>query len=215
MGQLIDKEMLESGVRGNQYHLAQGQVLSPAALEYVQAKGIEIVRDGRSAGAMPQRTREIEALSERITRQLLQAGHQPGQALVDAVAAEVAAIEGGAVLPEKLSDGVSDKQLLTCLNCNAQKAEGGRQRVVVSAAGRNNWGIVAALSAAIAEARADILDISQTLVGDYFTMIMVLDIANAPTPFETIRQGLLSCGEKLGIHVAVMHDDILKSMHRV
>ena len=96
MGQLIDREAFERGVRNNRFRLAAGQVLSPAAVELARARGIEIVRSDGARDAMPQQTREIEALSERITRRLLEQGHAPGPALIDAVAAEVAAAEAAA-----------------------------------------------------------------------------------------------------------------------
>jgi ACT domain-containing protein len=75
--------------------------------------------------------------------------------------------------------------------------------------------VVAGLATAVAEMRADILDISQTLVGEYFTMIMVIDIGATSTSFEQMRNRLLDDAKRLGIQVNVMHDDLLKAMHRV
>ncbi len=92
------------------------------------------------------------------------------------------------------------------------------ERVVLTANGRNHTGIVARLAAAIDEFHGDIRDISQTIVGDYFTMIIVLDIASARrqgSRFNQLRERLRLLGEELGIHVVAMHDDLLSTMHSV
>ncbi|MFH1809247.1 MAG: ACT domain-containing protein [Pseudomonadota bacterium] len=214
MGQLIDRENFERGIRRSQFLVKTGQVLSPAALELARERGIEIVREGTGRQLMPRQAQEIESLSERILKRFVEAGMTPGPELIDAVAAEVAAIARGDK-PAEVPGTHQDSQMAGCLTCGAQRVESGRERVVVTSAGRNTFGIVAGLASAIAEAQADILDLSQTLVGDYFTMIIVVDIAHASQPFEGFRERLAAVGARLGVHVAVMHDELLRSMHRV
>jgi ACT domain-containing protein len=214
MGQLIDRETFERGIQRNRFTVEPGQVLSPAAVELARERGVEIVRAGAGRSLMPRQGQAIEGLSERILARFVEAGMAPGPELIDAVAAEVAAIARGDK-PAVDADRGGDPQMATCLNCGAQRAESGHERVVVTSAGRNKSGIVAGLATAIAEHAADILDLSQTRVGDYYTMIIVIDIARASRPFEAIRENLLAVGQKLGVHVAVMHDDLLRSMHRV
>lgn len=91
-------------------------------------------------------------------------------------------------------------------------------RVVVTAHGRNRSGIVAALASAIDQFDGDIRDLSQTIVGDYFTMLFVVDLAQA-TPegarFAQLRHRLKEVGDDMGVHVVVMHDDILTAMHSI
>lgn len=92
------------------------------------------------------------------------------------------------------------------------------ERVVVTANGRNRAGIVVRLATAIDEFSGDIRDISQTIVGEYFTMIIVVDISEATSQgsrFNTFKQRLTQIGEELGIHVVALHDDILAAMHSV
>ena len=92
------------------------------------------------------------------------------------------------------------------------------ERIVITANGRNRHGIVVRLATAIDEFSGDIRDISQTIVGDYFTMIIVVDITQATSQgsrFNTFKQRLLHIGEELGIHVVALHDDILAAMHSV
>ena len=92
------------------------------------------------------------------------------------------------------------------------------ERVVITATGRNGSGIVAGLASASDEFRGDIRDISQTIIGDDFTMIFVVDIAGATSEgarFDQLKHSLTLAGEQLGIHVVAMHDDILTAMHSV
>jgi ACT domain-containing protein len=92
------------------------------------------------------------------------------------------------------------------------------ERIVVTANGRNGRGIVARLTAILSEADGDIRDISQTIVGDYFTMIIVVDLGTATrqgTRFSQLKARLEQAGGELGVHVVALHDDILTSMHTV
>lgn len=92
------------------------------------------------------------------------------------------------------------------------------ERVVVTANGRNRRGIVAGLTEVIRDVDGDIRDISQTIVGDYFTMIIVVDIAATTrqgTRFGQFKERLEQAGGALGVHVVALHDDILTTMHTV
>ena len=92
------------------------------------------------------------------------------------------------------------------------------ERVVVTANGRNCRGVVARLATALYDFHGDIRDISQTIVGDYFTMIVVVDITRAKregSHMNQLRECLHALGAELGIHIVVMHDDILQTMHSV
>ncbi|MBI5510323.1 MAG: ACT domain-containing protein [Deltaproteobacteria bacterium] len=92
------------------------------------------------------------------------------------------------------------------------------ERIVVTSTGRNRPGVVARLATVIDEFQGDIREISQTIVGDYFTMIFVVDISGATsqgTRFATLKERLLAAGRDLGVNVVVLHDDILSSMHTV
>ena len=92
------------------------------------------------------------------------------------------------------------------------------ERIVVTANGKNRPGIVVRLATAIDEFRGDIRDISQTIVGEYFSMIIVVDITGATSQgsrFGELRHRLKQIGEELGVHVVAIHDDILTTMHTV
>jgi ACT domain-containing protein len=92
------------------------------------------------------------------------------------------------------------------------------ERVVVTATGTNRTGIVARLAAVIDEFGGDIRDVSQTIVGSYFTILFVVDISGATrqgSTFATLQQRLREEASALGIHVVAIHDDILSTMHAV
>lgn len=91
----------------------------------------------------------------------------------------------------------------------------GQDRVVVTVVGVNRPGIVAKISATIAELNASIIDISQTLMKDLFAMIMVIDIAKTNLEFKYLREKLEKAGEEIGVKVIVQHENTFKFMHRV
>lgn len=95
---------------------------------------------------------------------------------------------------------------------------GPTERIVISANGRNRSGIVAKLTAVIGDSAGDIRDISQTIVADYFTMVIVVDIAGATHQgknFAEFKQRLEQVGRDIGVHVVALHDDLLSAMHSV
>ena len=103
-----------------------------------------------------------------------------------------------------------------CQACLDQERARTRHRAVLTTTGRNQKGIVARVTARIAELGGDILDISQTLVGDYFTMIVVIDAA---TPRRCLRRlqggdGGRRCS-RMGLQAMMMHEDVVNTLHRV
>jgi ACT domain-containing protein len=102
-----------------------------------------------------------------------------------------------------------------CALCVEQERARTRHRAVMTTTGRNTKGIVARVTARIAELSGDILDISQTLVGDYFTMIIVIDVSSLSVPFERFQEELQACARDLGCQTMLMHEDVLSSLHRV
>ena len=88
-------------------------------------------------------------------------------------------------------------------------------KAVVSVIGRDSVGIIAKVSAGCAECGANILDISQTVLNGYFTMIMSVDIRELAMPFNDFVDRMSGLGRKNGLDIHVMHEDIFNSMHRI
>jgi ACT domain-containing protein len=94
---------------------------------------------------------------------------------------------------------------------------GGRPgpRAVVTTTGKNQRGIVAKIAQAIADAGGDIVDISQTLVSDYFTMIIVVDTRSLEVPFAEFKRRLEQAVAALGAKCLVMHEEVVNALQRV
>ncbi len=94
------------------------------------------------------------------------------------------------------------------------KAEEGK-RIIITVLGHDQVGIIAMVSAVLAEAGINILDISQTILQGIFTMVMVVDISHSKIDIVELRQILASKGEQINLQIAVQHEDIFKFMHRI
>ncbi|HSO06532.1 MAG TPA: ACT domain-containing protein [Pelomicrobium sp.] len=88
-------------------------------------------------------------------------------------------------------------------------------RIVVTVLGQDRVGIIAAVSAILAEANANILDISQTTLQEFFAMILLADMAQASVPLEELKRRLKARGETMGLAIDAQHEDVFKYMHRV
>lgn len=88
-------------------------------------------------------------------------------------------------------------------------------RAIVTVIGQDRVGIIASVATALAREQVNILDISQTVLQEYFTMIMLVDLEKTATPFATLRQALDEEGERLGLSIRIQQEDIFKSMHQI
>lgn len=88
-------------------------------------------------------------------------------------------------------------------------------KAVVSVIGKDKTGIIAAVSAELAELKVNIEDISQTIMQDNFVMIMLVDMSNADVPPDALLNRLQKATEKLGVVVHVQHEDLFNAMQRV
>ena len=88
-------------------------------------------------------------------------------------------------------------------------------RAVVTVTGKDRKGIIAKLSAFLSEKNANIEDISQTILGEYFAMIMIVDISNATEELAVLAKECAELGKKIGMSVYIQHEDIFNAMHNV
>ena len=91
----------------------------------------------------------------------------------------------------------------------------GGARAVVTTTGKNQRGIVAKIAQAIADAGGDIVDISQTLISDYFTMIIIVDTSALAVSFAEFKSRLERTVSSLGAECLVMHEDVVNALQRV
>jgi ACT domain-containing protein len=88
-------------------------------------------------------------------------------------------------------------------------------RIIVTVIGQDRVGIIAGVSTVLAEAGVNIVDISQTTLREFFTMILMADMGGADVRFDELKQRLAALGDELGVRIDVQHEDVFKFMHRV
>ena len=88
-------------------------------------------------------------------------------------------------------------------------------RAIVTVVGQDRVGIIADVCSLLANNKVNVLDISQTVLHEYFTMIMLVDTAAAEMPFAQLVQYLREEGEKIGLSIHVQREDIFNAMHRI
>jgi ACT domain-containing protein len=89
------------------------------------------------------------------------------------------------------------------------------ERVIVSVIGRDRTGIIAGVTTVLAQSGANILDISQSVMEDFFVMIMMVDISAAGISLAELKQRLHDKGEEMGLRIDAQHEDVFKYMHRI
>lgn len=88
-------------------------------------------------------------------------------------------------------------------------------RAVITVLGFDRVGIIAGVTAVLAESNANILDISQTIMSDIFNMIMIVDLSSSSSDYPELQKKLLEKGEDLGVEVRLQREEIFRSMHRI
>ena len=88
-------------------------------------------------------------------------------------------------------------------------------KCVITVFGKDKVGIIAKTCAYLSEVNINILDISQTIVDGYFSMMMIVDISKISKPMEIAAEELKGIGKELGVIVSMQHEDIFNCMHRI
>ncbi|MBO7402291.1 MAG: ACT domain-containing protein [Lachnospiraceae bacterium] len=88
-------------------------------------------------------------------------------------------------------------------------------KTVITVVGKDTVGIIARVCTYLSESNINILDISQTIVQDYFTMMMVADYSNATKDFVTLADELKKTGEEIGVEIRMQKAEIFDMMHRI
>ena len=88
-------------------------------------------------------------------------------------------------------------------------------KAIVSVFAKDAKGIIAYITGLLAQQEINIMDISQTLMQEYFTMIMLVDLTDCPLPFDELARLLQEKGEERGLSVHIQRQDIFDAMHRI
>ena len=88
-------------------------------------------------------------------------------------------------------------------------------KAIVTVVGKDQVGIIAAVCVKLAEYNVNVLDISQTVMQGYFTMMMATDVSGANVPLAVLVTEMEAVGKEMGLSIRVQREDIFEAMHRI
>ena len=89
-------------------------------------------------------------------------------------------------------------------------------RAVITVAGKDRVGIIANVTQALAQQNVNVLDITQTILPpDFFTMVMLVDAAQAKIPFGELADQMAELGQQMGMDIRAQREDTFQAMHRI
>ena len=88
-------------------------------------------------------------------------------------------------------------------------------RAIVTVIGKDRVGIIATVCNVLSKHNVNVLDISQTVLQEYFTMIMLVDASGSDLPFADLTDILKTEGEALGVDIRAQREDIFNAMHKI
>ena len=88
-------------------------------------------------------------------------------------------------------------------------------KTILTVIGKDQTGIIAGISQKLYELNINILDVSQTIMDEYFTMIMLLDLSKINVTFDEVKTTLVLTGEQLKVKVNIQREEIFDAMHRL
>ena len=88
-------------------------------------------------------------------------------------------------------------------------------KAIVTVLGKDTVGIIAAVCALLSQHNVNVLDISQTILQEYFTMVMMVDIGECNSSFAELASALEAAGAERGLSIRIQREDIFNAMHRI
>ncbi|ADH99447.1 ACT domain-containing protein [Salisediminibacterium selenitireducens] len=89
-----------------------------------------------------------------------------------------------------------------------------QKRAVISVVGKDQVGIIARVTTILAKNQLNVLDISQTILQDFFTMMMIVDLQES-ADLDQLQKDLDQVSEEMKLQIHMQQEDIFKSMHRI
>lgn len=90
-----------------------------------------------------------------------------------------------------------------------------KRRAIVTVVGKDKIGIISKVTTVLAENGMNILDISQTILQDFFTMMMIIDVSKNVDKLDQLRKTLDAVGNEIGVKINIQLEDIFQAMHRI
>jgi ACT domain-containing protein len=206
---ITEKELAAHG--SETFTVEDHLILAPSARDYASREGIRLIYPQRDGTTSTQDSPMDQAIREIVTAELGRADRN----VIQAVRAGVGRAVG---------DNTDSTAETTPQNnpespaVHAARHSGEINRAVLSITGINRIGILGAFTGIISNFGCDIVNVSQTVVSGFFTMVLIVDLvplSEQNVSFETFRENVLSEAKKFGVEAMLMHEDVLKAMHRV
>lgn len=88
-------------------------------------------------------------------------------------------------------------------------------RAIITVIGQDQMGIIARVCTLLYERGVNVLDITQTLLQEYFTMVTLVDLAKCTVPFDRLQAELAALGETMGLSIRIQSQEIFDAMHKI
>ncbi|MBR2576582.1 MAG: ACT domain-containing protein [Firmicutes bacterium] len=89
------------------------------------------------------------------------------------------------------------------------------EKAVITVLGNDRVGIIHKVTKVLVDCNVNILDLSQTILDGYFTMVMIVDIAAATEKFEEIQRQLSELGDEMDLNIRIQHKQIFDSINSI
>lgn len=90
-----------------------------------------------------------------------------------------------------------------------------KQRAIITVVGKDTVGIIAKVCTYLADSNINILDISQTIVQEFFNMMMIVDLSKTDKEFDRIADEIAAVGQNTGVQIKCQLEGIFDKMHRI
>jgi ACT domain-containing protein len=122
---------------------------------------------------------------------------------------------GTGATPEAVTAYVESSLTGVALPSAPVEQQGRGERAILTSFGMNHPGVVATISALLGEKNCDILDLSQKIMQEFFTMIILIDLSNASISLKELQEEMNAIAGKLNVKVYLQHEDVFRQMHRI
>ena len=110
---------------------------------------------------------------------------------------------------------VKNNNIYNRLEFHNDETKGKTMRAILTVIGKDRVGIIATVSQVLAKLNINILDINQTVLQEYFTMIMLVDYNSATASFQQIKLALNNLGKEIDMDIRIQREEIFDSMHKL
>lgn len=117
--------------------------------------------------------------------------------------------------PESVKKYIEQKIASTETNFEPRIESKSAGRIILTSFGLNHPGIVSGVSSALSACGCDILDLTQKLMQEFFTMIMIIDISNSVKELKELQEEMNKLAEQLKVKIYLQHEDVFRYMHRI